>query len=399
MFFERVAHSSTEQRLRIYRVCVSPALYYGLASVGMTAATLKMLVTAQAQHLRILLRVHEHGHTNKQVLARAEVCPLQALRKEASRQLDAINRDAGSATTLRRPERQRAADIQAELQQLTLDDTENFLTQVVASQIAPQDCPVCGPTFPTQASLHMHISSKHAELNVKSKIIFRREDHSLFGLPQCRFCRRSMYNWFSLEKHATQGACIRLKVGFAQGKTLPQILEEVKREEVQRPPVPPEDLPKQLQLSDLLEHEVFYSAIQDTPKHAGFLNEVGAQCLLCGQRVLQVIRLKTHWQRQHPKAWAAVKSQAASESKSMCATFSRPCAYCGSCAKDSRQHSGQCGVYFQAASMRFLLRENKLEPDLIGSKQVADKQHLHPPAYKAFQLEKNTHRMCFRSCA
>ena len=90
---------STEQRLRMYRVCVSPALYYGLASVGMTAATLKMLVTAQAQHLRILLRVHEHGHTNKQVLARAEVCPLQALRKEASRQLDAINRDAGSATT------------------------------------------------------------------------------------------------------------------------------------------------------------------------------------------------------------------------------------------------------------------------------------------------------------
>ena len=197
-----------------------------------------------------------------------------------------------------------------------------------------------------------------------------------------------MYNWFSLEKHATQGTCIRLKVGFAQGKTLPQILEEVKRKEVQRPPVPPEDLPKQLQLSDLLEHEVFYSAIQDTPKHAGFLNEVGAECLLCGQRVLQVARLKTHWQQQRPKAWVAVKSQAASESKSMCATFSRPCAYCGSCAKDSRQHSGQCGVYFQAASMRFLLREHKLEPDLIGSKDIADKQHLHPPAYQAFQLEK-----------
>ena len=49
---------STEQRLRMYRVCVSPALYYCLASVGMTAATLK-----------------------------------------TSRQLDAINRDAGSATT------------------------------------------------------------------------------------------------------------------------------------------------------------------------------------------------------------------------------------------------------------------------------------------------------------
>ena len=193
-----------------------------------------------------------------------------------------------------------------------------------------------------------------------------------------------MYNWFSLEKHATQGTCIRLKVGFAQGKTLPQILEEVKRKEVQRPPVPPEDLPKQLQLSDLLEHEVFYSAIQDTPKHAGFLNEVGAECLLCGQRVLQVARLKTHWQQQHPKAWVAVKSQAASESKSMCATFSRPCAYCGSCAKDSRQHSGQCGVYFQAASMRFLLRENKLEPDLIGSKDklpissISTRRHTRP---------------------
>ena len=43
----------------------------------------------------------------------------------------------------------------------------------------------------------------------------------------------------ALEKHATQGMCLRLKTGFAQDKTLEDIIAEVELEEKADPPQPP----------------------------------------------------------------------------------------------------------------------------------------------------------------
>ena len=52
---------SRKHRLRLYKACVMPSLLYGLATVGCTVETIKLLSSTISRHLRKALRIYERG--------------------------------------------------------------------------------------------------------------------------------------------------------------------------------------------------------------------------------------------------------------------------------------------------------------------------------------------------
>ena len=80
---------STAQRLRLFKACVVPALLYGVIGIGVTAASLRLIISTCARMLRKILRVHEHGVSDQQVLesrARGFLpsgCPTTSYRRQA----------------------------------------------------------------------------------------------------------------------------------------------------------------------------------------------------------------------------------------------------------------------------------------------------------------------------
>ena len=72
-------------RRRVYVACVWSSMRYGLVAVGLTQSTYNELVSALSLHLRKVLRVHEKGVTNLQVLERAGIDPHDELLQAAER--------------------------------------------------------------------------------------------------------------------------------------------------------------------------------------------------------------------------------------------------------------------------------------------------------------------------
>ena len=378
---------SLRQRQRIYNACVLPSLLYGLTAVGITPQVLQKIHSVQAQHMRKLHRVHEHGVTNLRVLAQAGLCPRSQTLTRAQQQLRLIQQDGGRSERLKAMELQQARVIHSEVELLTQDERSTSLVPVNSQHIEAVTCPVCGIDFDGPPSLHKHIHAKHPELNISSRIKFNRAEHSLFGLPFCRFCRVRCGDWHALEKHATQGMCLRLKQGFAANRALQEILAEVQAEERLDPPVPPaEHVRHDSVLAAFSDHAVFKVPLHEVPSHAEYICTLGSVCALCGQRMQQASRIKSHWQRQHGQAWALVQTDAASTARSLISVFRSPCQFCHSTAKNPKQHADKCSAFFQVAAVRHLLQLGRLDMSLVGSKAPALRPFETQPAYKSFTL-------------
>ena len=70
----------------------------------------------------------------------------------------------------------------------------------------------------------------------------------------------------------------------------------------------------------------------------------------------------------------------------MLAVFNTPCQFCGSTAKNTKQHVDKCSAFFQVAAIRHLLHQGHLVATLTAQKAPALKPHETQPAYKSFAL-------------
>ena len=370
---------SANRRLALYKTCVWPAVLYGIVSVGVHTSALRTLISTVAMHLRKVLRVHEHGRTNASILREAGLEVLPALQRRASQQFFTIRSDTGRDTALRTLECSRAKCIEDHLQTLSEVPDAGSLQLHVPSMISHLPCPVCGVYFAGSDSLAQHIHRRHPDVEKASCCVFRREEHSLFGLPYCRLCHTRLATWQTLEKHISQGRCLRLKTAIGSGHSLSDLMQQVQREERANTPVPPDQsVPQETPLA-FREHELFQVPTHELPAHASLINAWAAHCMLCGQRVLDKACVKTHWQRTHPAAWRLCQHQARSMAQSLRATFTAPCAYCGSQAKDTRAHAVQCSAMFQALSVRWLKANRRDIKALVGFKPVTAKESVSEP--------------------
>ena len=124
--------------------------------------------------------------------------------------------------------------------------------------------------------------------------------------------------------------------------------------------------------------------VRDLPTHRQVLRANDRQCWLCGQRMVQASRIKSHWQSTHPETWRLCHRHAQTEASSLSSIFRRPCDFCGSTARNTKLHSGQCPVMFQILALKWLDSQGKLDSIDPGHKIKAVKQKVQPPAYKSF---------------
>ena len=105
-------------------------------------------------------------------------------------------------------------------------------------------------------------------------------------------------------------------------------------------------------------HDVDSLSFLDRPahvivrEHASDILSRAPCCLLCGQRMLDVRRIKTHWQAIHKAEWAARSANAGQPCRTLSKALQRPCQFCHSNAKDPCARAPQCAMLFQAMLMK-----------------------------------------------
>ena len=378
---------SRAQRIRIYRACVWTSLAYGLPSVGFTAGSLKLVTSTVFVQLRKVLRMHEKGTTQKQVL-HAACLDAQTLLIE---HVESLKRSVYARSSLVgheyvEVEKQRIDQVLQQLHTFANQDSRGALHAVVSDQVPHAECPVCGQEFAGDYGLQMHIKAKHPNLNQVSKLDFVRSKHSLFGAPFCRFCRCKCYNWQALEKHISEGGCSRIKTAFSKGVSADELLLTVEADEKLNPPTPPDAMLDNAPVMLHSGHAVLTCPLHQVHRHPDAFEQLKYQCGLCGQRMRDPITLKTHWRITHPAAWSVVHKDAESTAKSMRAIFTSPCTFCGVTNNNVGAHATKCPTFFQVAALRKLQCLGTDSNELEGVKKQRLRQHERVPEYKQWSL-------------
>ena len=339
-------------RLRIYKALVVSSLFYGVACTGVTPEVVRRVTSLLSQHLRKVLRIYEHGRTNVDVLKQAGIDPVALLERHIQRLHDSIALDGNRSEALKHVEYTRSAAILAQVAAARDNPDSSALLYLGKDSVCAVDCPVCGVAYGTREGLAMHMHHRHPEIRRNSQLPFSRAAHSLHGVPVCRFCRFRAHDWSSLRKQA--GQCAWVQNAIVDGTAKEDLLQRIEMQERVQRPCPPDDALS----NDALQAARTCVASGDfAPALAGSqLQCLARQCLLCAQRMRTAARIKPHWQIQHPVAWRLSHRSASTESSSLVALFHRPCKFCGSQAKNTREHAAQCPALFQALALRALKR-------------------------------------------
>ena len=388
---------SAKQRLRVYAACVLSCFLYGLLGVGLSASCFRLLFSGVCGHLRKVLRIHQEGVTNAQVLERAGIDLAAMLRTRAESLRHTINTDAGRDPELKDPEARHIAYVIEGLDAALEVTPSALLTRISQHSEAVLDCPVCGQYFSGSHNLVMHFNAKHPELNQTAKIPFVRHKHALHGIPRCRFCRATLFSWQVLEQHLTCGMCPRLKDGFGRGFSLEQIFEAVVAQEYTDPPEPPPRITASPSLLfDRKEHE---SPIHDVLDNKKLFIEYASTCALCSQKLQSAHKMKSHWRSSHISAWLLVERETSSLARSLSATFRNPCPYCASTARDLKAHCVQCPALFQVLAVRYLRSKRYTVDELQKESGPGKRQSERRAAYLDFDSSQMPLCRAFRNAS
>ncbi|CAE7854043.1 unnamed protein product, partial [Symbiodinium necroappetens] len=322
---------SKAQRQKVYVTCVWPSLLYGISAVGVNHAALRTIQSTAAMHLRKLLRIHEKGWSNAGILQQADLVPLQHLQRRLDTQVGSLLNDTNRQTV-------------APLCRYHVQYVVSILAQ---RKVCINICIACTRTL----------------------------------------SRKRLGTWQSLTKRITQGTCLRVKLAVGMGQSIDQLLEEIQAEEANDPPQPPAgDTKNEKHSSDAVD---LRSIIENTPvtsvvQHSSALIANASKCLLCDQRLKQASRMKAHWQSSHATIWGRVRHHVLSEAQSLSAIMHRPCEFCGSKARSSKEHAKQCPMLFQVLSLQFMCKQSDVMSKDVDSKPVAPRKTEAAPKYKAF---------------
>ena len=266
---------------------------YGLCGTGLDARGLRLIVSTTAQQLRKVLRVHEHGVSNKEVFDRAGLDPHAILESRLVSQHERIGR--ADSDSIISGLHDRASQVLEFFQQMARADG-TALTPVCTSQGVP--CPVCGVYFDSEAGVALHIQRRHKEVHRSAKVPFDRAKHCIDGIPKCVFCLTVLGDTQAMEKHIAGGGRSVIKQAIADGEDLESLRARLCSA---RMPMPTSASNGGVGTS-LSTHCSDALMFLDQPPHilvkeqASRILSWSPCCMLCGQRMLDVKRVKTHWQ-------------------------------------------------------------------------------------------------------
>ena len=264
------------------------------------------------------------------------------------------------------------------------------LTPVSADTGVP--CPVCGVYFDSEAGVALHIQKRHADLHQRAKIPFDRAKHCVDGIPKCVFCLSVLGDMQAMEKHVAAGGCAVIKKAI-ETLRLRLIADRSDSTSVVADPGVGHD-PGNLRSDglDFLQH-LPHVIVRD---HAAQILLWRPCCLLCGQRMLDVRPIKTHWQAVHKTEWSRCSSAARQHCSTLSKTVQKPCQFCHSQAKDSNLHAGQCPMLFQALMMHELRKESVVPAVQEAPRPTLPRRSEQVAQYKNFSLTNTPLGIAFR---
>ncbi|CAE7880876.1 HCN2, partial [Symbiodinium necroappetens] len=227
---------STGHRVRLYRAIVLSSLVYGLVGVGVTVEVVRKVSSTVAGHMRKILRIYEHGISNAEVLRRACIDPIAILLTGVQRLGRSITLDCFRSQGLKQREMHRVREILEQLSAHAAQPEGTHILYVRKAEVGEIACPECGTYFGTREGLSQHIKKKHPDIAHRSKLVFDRESHTLFGIPMCRFCHLRLHDWSSITKHIQDGHCSWVKEKIAEGHASIELLQLIEARETRHSP-------------------------------------------------------------------------------------------------------------------------------------------------------------------
>ena len=137
---------SQKHRLRLYKACVLPPMFYGLVSVGCTLEVVKLLSSNVARHMRKVLRIHEKGYSNQQVLQQAGIHVVSDIECRVLSQSASLALDTCRSPQLQVRECKRAEHLQQQfyrVKEISEQRIDSMLLKNIPGGVE-LPCPVCG---------------------------------------------------------------------------------------------------------------------------------------------------------------------------------------------------------------------------------------------------------------
>ena len=148
-------------RVRIYKCCVWASLRYGLIATGLNQSDYNRITALVCTHLRKVLRVHEHGVSNQQILTKADLSPMQFFMESGSALLERISFDTSRSEEMLSIEKAVAEENMQLLRSVNVTQPHSALVELDPDLVhGGHVCPTCGLAFASEEGLSMHVSSQ-----------------------------------------------------------------------------------------------------------------------------------------------------------------------------------------------------------------------------------------------
>ena len=184
---------------------------FGMGPIGLTAKSAVLLRQWFHKQLRAVTgsQAFLTGESNAALRERAAVQdPVDALADSVARKLEKLQ--------LKEPDITNTPDIVAHWESCR-ETFDGLRTTVSTDSIVPAPppavemaCYVCGVYFPTVKTMRQHRASKH-KVYVREEADasrgYQQHLHSVDGMPKCRHCGKTMFNWRAFKKHIINNAC------------------------------------------------------------------------------------------------------------------------------------------------------------------------------------------------
>ena len=365
----------------------------GLCGTGVDSRSLRLVESTVAQHLRKVLRIHEHGVSNRAVFERAELGPRFVLERRLASQCARIENTESASVVAGLCGR---ATQVLEFYRRILETDGSALTPVSISTGVP--CPVCGVYFDSEAGVALHIQKRHAEVHQGAKTPFDRAKHCVDGIPKCVFCLAVLGDMQAMEKHIAAGGCAVIKQAIAAGEHIEDLRLRLLAARSDATSLASTSgigrSPGTLSRGALvfLDHSPRV-IVRD---HAASILSWRPCCMLCGQRMVDVRRVKTHWQAVHKVEWSKYSPTARQHCNTLSKAVQRPCQFCKSNAKDSYIHAAQCPMLFQALMIHELRASSAAPASQADPRPTLPRRSEQVAKYKSFCLSSTPLGMAFR---
>ena len=298
------------------------------------------------KHVRAIVSDQQHltGHTHQEIMAKYKVDPALSHLKQAH---------------------DRELRIQANndwMQQWKWNQyvTANLETLHEAHSNEESDpeqdtwaCPLCDSSFRTAAALKIHAQRTHGHRDAPQHL-FDRAQHSLGGLPTCRYCHKQFSRWQTLAHHINHMACPVFESKADPTDTL-TTLESVDKQategkvESQSFQLPSRETPD---VPPLIKQPPVQQIARKGLKHFIPYKQLGLylqqHCAICGQWTATTKVMKLHYRNTHPNIFPRLQKPIGGIIERR-ATPSIRCLYCDCRHQDWRAHLYKCTAIWQCA--------------------------------------------------